>query len=387
MVSSMFYDDIVVAVVDHIVERKWVKEETLDKVLRMPRKELNQALGRLFHDQLIQKFCTRCENEECSCRTTKKKRPIRRLDGSYTDTKKEEYPAYKIYYFNYDAFYTSVKCRLEFLREGLTAETLDQSNIIDYVCPKCKEGYNAMDLYDGKSLSQYCNRCEDKPELRAVQGGSILLESLKRKFKAQCKKLTSLLESLENETRANNHPTSTTHESEFRTLLQLKRRRIDLYDMTSEQRRARIIQDLAHEGKIRIEFSDEKVTDDSKVKVKKQQQIPLFLVQSTITKESDMTLLRSVLRSDRSKMSKKPDSGHPKMTREMEKYVQQYRDADPSLFPDVPECLTKDFNAGWRLWRRDFRRSKKEIEEDEGAASKTEPPAKKRARLSKKLQK
>ena len=391
----MFYDDLTVAIVDSIIRDVWVKENEINLILKIEsQKQIKGRLALLHAHGLISKYCTRCKEATCACGSRRRRR--RPEDGEVIDEK------FDICYFNYDDFYTSVKCRLYYLEQDFSTNTHEKVPL--YQCLSCVKEFLMTHLkYNGDFVCPDCSS-----NVMKVQSGQDQGSKDRKRYSTQVLELKELLDSLRDEKRANNYPLDEDHEAAFHQLMGLRRRGIDRYEMTDAKRRRRITKNLAQENKIAVLFSDEededgkvslhlakgmtfaeaveardeeeknessKTKDEEDALAELREKIPWFLTKSSVTGEKDFNLVdvrgSSIKQRDvksvsaSSKMSKNEEAATIAKERR-EAYLKKYENGDIEIFPECwGEHLSEMHNKGWKLWRDDYQQTRGAAEGEE----------------------
>ena len=395
----MFYDDLTVVIVDHVLQNIWIKKDEIYQDLKIShtRKRVDTRIATLQSHGLISEYCTRCKKTPCSCGRYRK-----RLEDEEIEEK------ISVLYFNYDDFYASVTCRLYYLDEEFS--TVSGSDNYIYRCETCdKEMQVTKCTWDAKNHHFLCPDCESK--IKYVRSGEGRAAKKRKHFDEQMQELNDLLKSLKDEKRPNNHPQDEDHEATFHQLMGLKRR--EFREKPDAKRMRKIIYDLAQKRKIAVLFSDEEDEDgkishylaqgmtfaeavkardkaeseeSSTVDEKEEAQlaalrnaVPWFLTRSSVTGEQDFNLIAAEgMRSE--KQDRKKASASSKLSedeselRTKEAYLELYESGDMDVFPDCwGEDLSEKRNSGWKLWRDDYQKTRG-IRFGEGGKTKEEIP-------------
>ena len=383
----MFYEDPVIATVDAILRHKWVNEEDLPQILRIDAQQIRKILHRLHHNEkLLHKYCTKCgSNLDCSCRRGKLRVPPHLRDKSENEDGDAEERALQIWYFNYDHVYMVVKCRMLLIRSELLSNYgVDTEGVPRFRCEKCNRTYTDLDIASQRGIFTCTNiTCVESkggpPKLTESEGYRKHVEFMTDRFETQCGRLSALLERLSGATRPNNDPSDVAHETEFRSVLNLKPRSFALISGNTAEILAERKRELAHNGKIEVRFEDdasgnrsqeeeeeEEESDDAGNDRRKQDfSVPWFLQRSSVTREIDHNLMNgkgpsstAARRGSPAKKRTHEDSDGPYGAgppEDLRQYAIKYQNVEGGRFRKLlPIYLRRDDNRRWRLGREEF---------------------------------
>ncbi|KAI3972884.1 hypothetical protein MKX01_019542 [Papaver californicum] len=127
-----------VVILDALTRRQWVREEDLAKDLKLGTKQLRHILC-IFEEE---KLVTRVSRKE----TARFNAAVANItDGHGKEGEKKKVHTYSYCCLDYSQICDVVRYKLHHMKQKLKDE-LDSSNTVEeYLCPRCKKMYNALD--------------------------------------------------------------------------------------------------------------------------------------------------------------------------------------------------------------------------------------------------